>query len=84
MVVVHEDLTQDRVLEAAESEMFGTENPGFCLACGARREGCEPDAIAYPCDSCGKRTVMGASQIIVEGLFGGRQLKGWPVDPYSR
>ena len=39
------DLTQldpDAVLEAAERQMFGDANPGFCLVCGEEQDGCEP------------------------------------------
>ena len=32
---------------------------GFCLACRAPRECCEPDASAYPCDECGEHAVYG-------------------------
>jgi hypothetical protein len=40
---------------------------GFCLACGAERECCEPDARNYPCDSCGKTLVFGAEEIPLRG-----------------
>ena len=32
---------------------------GFCSACRAPRECCEPDASAYPCDECGEHAVYG-------------------------
>ena len=58
-------LTQEEVLEAAEQEMYGMENDGFCLACGAQRGDCEPDAENYECDECGENEVFGAAQIIL-------------------
>jgi len=61
---IHASLTQERVLNAAESQAFGLENPGFCVACGADRDGCEPDARNYECDECGKRMVFGASELL--------------------
>ena len=41
---------------------------GFCLACGARRDCCEPDARKYECEECGKHTVYGAQEIVLMGL----------------
>ena len=58
-------LTIDRVIDAAKSEMFGLENPGFCLACGAEHDECEPDAREYLCEQCGERKVYGAAEIIM-------------------
>ena len=43
---------------------------GFCLACRAPRDCCEPDASAYPCDECGERAVYGPHWIAIAGLFG--------------
>ena len=58
-------VTVDRVTEAARREMFGTDNPGFCIACGEEAEGCELDARNYTCDSCGARKVFGASELLL-------------------
>lgn len=66
---VHKSLTESRVLAAAESEMFGTENPGFCLDCGAEQDGCEPDARHYVCEECGKRSVFGAAEMVMSGYY---------------
>ena len=41
---------------------------GFCIACGAMRDGCEPDARAYDCEECGKPQVYGAQEIMLMGL----------------
>lgn len=53
----HPSITADRLMEAVQREMFGTENPGFCTACGEEQEGCEPDARNYECDNCGAHKV---------------------------
>lgn len=60
-----EKIDLDTLLAAVESEAFGLENPGFCLSCGAERDGCEPDAREYPCDECGKRAVFGAAEVLL-------------------
>ena len=62
---IHKSLTLDRVMAAAESQMFGLENPGFCIACGFETDGCEPDACNYPFDDCGENKVFGASEIML-------------------
>lgn len=40
---------------------------GFCLACGADRDCCEPDARRYPCDECELNQVYGAEELILMG-----------------
>lgn len=45
------------------------QSDGVCLACGAWRDGCEPDAEGYPCDSCDAREVMGAELALVSGYL---------------
>ena len=62
---LHSSLTVDVILEAAERQMFGTDNPGFCIACGEEADGCEPDAEKYKCECCGKRAVYGAEQLML-------------------
>jgi hypothetical protein len=42
---------------------------GFCLACGAMRENCEPDARKYRCDDCRQNQVYGAEEIVLMGLM---------------
>lgn len=64
-VKIHESITLERVMEAAKREMFGTDNPGFCVVCGEEQEGCEPDARRYPCETCGKRAVYGAQELLL-------------------
>lgn len=41
---------------------------GFCIACGASRDCCEPDARNYECEDCGKETVFGAQELVLMGL----------------
>jgi hypothetical protein len=68
MSVWHKSLTVKRVMAAAERQMFGTDNPGFCTMCGCEQEGCEPDAREYECESCGEPSVYGASELMMEVL----------------
>ena len=44
--------------------MFGLANTGFCIACGAEHDSCEPDARNYTCDDCGERQVFGAEELM--------------------
>lgn len=56
---------QATLLRAVEAELLGTENPGFCLACGEAAEGVEPDALSYVCEVCGEPCVYGAAEILM-------------------
>lgn len=40
---------------------------GICVLCGMTRDECEPDARGYPCESCGKNSVYGASELLIAG-----------------
>ena len=62
--IVHKAITVNVVMEAAEHEMFGAENPGFCLACGKEAMGCEPDAEKYTCEYCDEPQVYGAAELL--------------------
>ena len=55
------NFTLEQIEEAIESQN------GFCIACGAERECCEPDARNYPCDECDERKVFGAEELIIMG-----------------
>ena len=44
------------------------ESQGFCLACGERQDGVEPDASKYTCDGCGENKVYGAEDLLLRGL----------------
>jgi len=63
---LHPSITSERICDAVERQTFGTDNPGFCTACGEEQEGCEPDARQYICESCGERAVCGAAELLVE------------------
>lgn len=58
-------LNRKEVEAAAKDQMFGMGNLGFCIKCGAERDGCEPDARNYPCDECGENKVFGAVEIMM-------------------
>ena len=43
---------------------------GWCTECAAFTTGCcEPDARRYKCDECGQRTVYGAQEALLMGMF---------------
>ena len=54
-------------MEAIHENMFGLGNIGFCIACGAEHDGCEPDARNYECEVCGEHKVYGAEEILMMG-----------------
>lgn len=43
-------------------------NQGWCLACGKKQDGVEPDARRYQCEHCGKAKVYGAEELALMGL----------------
>lgn len=53
-----------KILKAAESG----ESVGFCVACGAKAYGVEPDARGYKCESCGASKVYGAEELLLCGV----------------
>lgn len=61
----HPSITCDRVAEAVERYQRALDNPGFCLACGAEADACEPDAEGYDCEACGEPAVCGAELIYI-------------------
>jgi hypothetical protein len=61
---VHESVTPERVLEAAQAD----NNIGICVVCGEDAEGVEPDAEGYHCEGCGVAAVYGAEQLLLLGL----------------
>ena len=67
--IIHESVTEERVIEGYGLEAYGTENPGFCLACGADHDACEPDACDYECYECGAAAVYGAAECIMQSLY---------------
>ena len=49
-------------LEEADEAMAG-----YCIACGAWCDLCEPDAHEYECAECGEHKVYGAAELVVMG-----------------
>lgn len=58
-------ITVERIIEAIEAQTFGLDNPGFCRACGADADDCEPDARNYTCEVCGEAEVFGAEEMLL-------------------
>lgn len=61
-----ENLSYEDVAQAAEESMIGTSNPGFCMNCGEYHDSCEPDMRDGTCESCGKQSVYGAEEILLQ------------------
>ena len=61
-------MTKNRVFSIEEIEEADEDQEGFCTACGARRECCEPDAREYHCEDCGEDKVYGAQELVIMGL----------------
>jgi hypothetical protein len=61
-----ERITLERVMEAINRSFSSLENPGFCRACGAEVEGCEPDMEGGECELCGADAVVGAENLLME------------------
>lgn len=55
----------DALENATRESMFGTGNPGYCVACGEESDGCEPDAEGYHCENCGEYAVCGAESLFM-------------------
>ena len=60
---LHPNVTVEMLMDAIDRQRFGLDNPGFCMACGAEADGCEPDARNYRCECCGEREVFGAEEL---------------------
>jgi hypothetical protein len=61
---MHQSITLKRVLGAVKRQQETLDNPGFCIACGAEAEGCEPDMREGECESCGEPKVYGADELL--------------------
>ena len=59
--IIAKRFSLEQIESAAEDQC------GFCLACGAKKSGCEPDARKYECEECGKKLVYGAEEIALMG-----------------
>lgn len=53
----------DELREAAD------EQDGFCLACGNRQSGCEPDMRRGDCEACETAMVYGAEELLLMGVY---------------
>lgn len=58
-------ITGEKVMRAMEAYAQCLDNPGFCIACGAEADGCEPDAREYACEMCGEDQVYGAEEVLM-------------------
>jgi hypothetical protein len=68
-MICHETITAERILEASQRRTSSLDNPGFCLACGAEADGCEPDARNHHCDACGALQVFGAEDLLLRVMI---------------
>ena len=50
-------------IQEAEEHMLG-----YCTACGAERDCCEPDAQDYTCEACGEPAVYGPHWLVMADL----------------
>jgi hypothetical protein len=51
-----------------ESDLYGDESLGFCIACGKTAYGVEPDARRYTCEHCDEALVYGLEELILMGI----------------
>lgn len=65
---LHPSLTPEIICAAVERRNTSLDNPGFCIACGAEADNCEPDAEAYECEECGESTVYGAEELMFRAV----------------
>ena len=63
--LARKNLDADAVIDAVKREMFGMDNPGFCIECGEENDGCEADAEEYECACCEEHAVFGAAELLM-------------------
>jgi hypothetical protein len=51
----------EQVVGAVERD----DDTGICVLCGHEQDGCEPDARKYACESCGRKAVFGAEELLM-------------------
>jgi len=51
----------DQVLAAVRRD----DETGICVLCGNEQSPVEPDARKYACESCGRRAVFGAPELMI-------------------
>lgn len=49
-------------------EKAADEYAGWCIACGRKAYGIEPDAHEYECEHCGQNKVYGAEEMALMGM----------------
>jgi hypothetical protein len=54
--------------EEIGAAVMGSNDDGFCLACGAFGQQVEPDARRYTCDCCGEPKVFGIPELLIMGI----------------
>lgn len=64
-IEVHPDVCLDVILDAVQARQEDLSNPGFCIACGAEADNCEPDARGHECEACGAPCVYGADELLL-------------------
>ena len=55
-------------LSRIERAVSSGESVGFCLECGDKAYGVEPDAHGYKCESCGAMAVSGAEECLLSAV----------------
>ena len=53
---------------ASDLEYMQHEYYGLCVQCGEWHESLEPDARECECDACGKHSVYGAEEAVIQQL----------------
>lgn len=61
---IHPTITPELVTNAVRRRDTSLDDPGFCNACGAEVDGCEPDMTNGPCEVCGANAVFGAEEYL--------------------
>ena len=56
-------------LKQLKNVVEGDASSGYCLACGAKASGVEPDARKYECQKCKAPKVYGAEELLMMGLY---------------
>ena len=64
---MHPSITLKRVMAMVRKSQRDMDYyPGICKACGKTASNCEPDAEGYICSRCGKPSVNGAENLLIE------------------
>lgn len=64
---MHPSITVKRVVAMVKKSQRDCDYyPGICKDCGKTANNCEPDAEGYICSHCGKPSVTGAENLLME------------------